>query len=156
MMEKSKQPFGFFDTGHPGTYVLESLNMKTSWEYIYQNRDILLKVDQYGPVSAQAYPPEDIMVFKREKDDRYSKWLVWLQCESLNHGQPFTNFYRPVTEGSPDREPENLKIIFYPHKAVYSFSMGQLFIETVFFVPRHGSEIIMRFSLKNQGKMSSI
>ena len=152
MMEKSKQPFGFFDTGHPGTYVLESLNMKTSWEYIYQNRDILLKVDQYGPVSAQAYPPEDIMVFKREKDDRYSKWLVWLQCESLNHGQPFTNFYRPVTEGSPDREPENLKIIFYPHKAAYSFSMGQLLIETVFFVPRHGSEIIMRFSLKNQGK----
>lgn len=149
-MEKENQ-FGFFDTDNPGTYVLKHLNMKTSWEYIYQNRDILLKVDQYGPISAQACPPEDIMLFKREKDDRYSKWLVWLQSESLNNGQPFTNFYRPVTVGRPDQEPENLKIVFYPHKAVYSFSVEQLYIETIFFVPRKGSEIVMQCSLENRG-----
>ncbi len=48
---------------------MKSLNLPTPpWDYIYQNRGILLKVDQYGPVYTQAYPPGDVMLFKRESD----------------------------------------------------------------------------------------
>ena len=31
-------------------YELNNLNMPSAWEYIYQNQDFLLKVDQFGPV----------------------------------------------------------------------------------------------------------
>ena len=46
-------------------YEINTFDLPTSWEYIYENKDILLKVDQFGPVYAQANPPGDIMLFKR-------------------------------------------------------------------------------------------
>ncbi len=40
----------------PAGYEINSLDMETSWEYIFQNRDILLRLDQFGPVNAQLRP----------------------------------------------------------------------------------------------------
>lgn len=141
--------YGHFLPEEPAGYEITRLDMKTPWEYIYQNRDVLLRVDQFGPVNAQAYPPGDIMLFKREKDERFSRWLVWLQSDSLNGGMPFTNFFRPVVSGNPNREPEDLKIRFLPHEAVYSYSFEGLRVETSFFVPNHGTDLYMECRVTN-------
>ena len=86
-------------------FTIKSLNVPASWEYIYQNRDVLLKVDQFGPVYVQAHPPGDIMLFKRENGQKFSSWMVWLTSDEFL--EPFTNFYRPVVDGkNPAKEPE--------------------------------------------------
>ena len=76
---------------------IKSLNLPAAWEYIYQNRDILMKVDQYGPVYAQNNPPADIMLFKRESGQRFSNWLVWIK---KNEEAPFNNYFRPQINGA--------------------------------------------------------
>ena len=56
-MDTINGKYGQFDLSRPATYIIHDLGMETSWEYIFQNREILLRLDQYGPVAAQAYPP---------------------------------------------------------------------------------------------------
>ena len=141
--------YGNFLMDEPASYRITSLDMETSWEYIYQNRDILLRMDQFGPVNAQMYPPGDIMLFKREKDDRFSRWLVWLQADEINGGQPFTNFFRPVVSGNPRVMPQNLEIIYRPYEAVYSYELEGLKLCTRFFVPSKGTDIHMEFCVES-------
>lgn len=50
-------------------------NLPVPWEYIYQNGKILLKVDRFGPVYAQADPRSDIMLFKRDSMQKFSSYL---------------------------------------------------------------------------------
>lgn len=74
-------------------YEIYSQNMPTSWEYIYENGDILLKLDQFGPVYAQANPPGGIMLFKCEQHQKYSPWTIRITDRDFN--KSFTNFVRP-------------------------------------------------------------
>ena len=74
-------------------YELNDLNLPSAWEYIYQNQDFLLKVDQFGPVYVQADPPGDILLLRRENGQRFSNWAVWISEEGQ---EPFNNFFRPT------------------------------------------------------------
>ena len=140
--------FGHFDLNTPATYIITDRSMQVPWEYIYQNRDVLLRVDQFGPVNAQAYPPQDIMLFKRERDDKFSKWLYWLQCDEINGGTPFTNFWGPSL-GSPDQQPDATRITYTPWNAVYEYTVGPLTMKTTLFVPRAGCDIVMTLALSS-------
>ena len=73
-------------------YEINTLNLPASWEYIYENGDILLKMDQHGPVYAQANPPGDIMLFKRAQHQKYSPWTIFIK---LSDGESFSNFVNP-------------------------------------------------------------
>lgn len=147
-MTPSRQT-GRFLEGCAG-YELYTLNLPTSWEYIYQNRDILLKVDQYGPVYAQAHPPADILLFRREGGQKFSNWIVWIQKEGQ---EPFTNFFRPQMNAEKfEREPEALCIRYLPHEASYTFIQDGMRISTSFEIPLHGTEIIMKLELSNLEK----
>lgn len=131
-------------------FTIKSLDVPTSWEYIYQNRDVLLKVDQFGPVYVQAHPPGDIMLFNRENGQKFSSWMVWLTSDEFS--EPFTNFFRPLVNGkNPSKEPENLEISFRPECASYSFQNEGLRLCTEFIIPAHGTEIAMKFKVKNVG-----
>lgn len=127
-------------------YEIHTLNLPTSWEYIYENKDILLKVDQFGPIYAQAHPPGDIMLFKREQHQKYSPWCIHLQFED---GERITNFFRPNKLSVKD-EPENLKIVYCPECATYSFTYHGMEIETELFVPNKGVTVVYKFRAKNQ------
>lgn len=131
-------------------FEINSLNLPSTWEYIYQNRDALLKLDEAGPVYAQETPPGGVTMFKRENGQKFSSWAVWISSEQKEDFDPFTNFFRPLVDGkNPQEEPENLKITYLPHKACYSFSHEDFAVKTEFFVPNSGTEIVMRFSIKN-------
>ena len=88
--------YGRFDKDVPAGYILEKGDkLVAPWYYIYQNRKILLYLDQNGPVKVQYEPPSGILVFKREMGEKYSKWQVWIKSDDINHGVPFTNFGKP-------------------------------------------------------------
>lgn len=127
-------------------YEINTLNLPTSWEYIYENRDILLKMDQFGPVYAQAHPPGDIVLFKREQHQKFSPWLINIRSDSF-HGR-ITNYFRPNTL-SVTGEPENLKIEFLPESATYSFNFETISVKTRFIIPKKGTTVAMKFSVKN-------
>lgn len=145
----SRQRWGKFRPDCAGIDLF-SLNLPAPWEYIYQNHDVLLKVDQFGPVYAQANPPGGILLFKREGGQKFSSWNVWLQSDELEDSKPFTNFFRPLVDGSaPSKEPKDLKITYLPHCASYEYRYQNLHVKTEFFVPLHGTEIVMKLYVKN-------
>ncbi len=132
---------------------IKTLNLPTNWEYIYQNRDILMKVDQFGPVYAQANPPADVMLFRRENGQRFSNWLVWIKKDGQ---EPFNNFFRPLLNGADSKsEPEDVSVTFLPEKAIYEFTYKDLKLKTEFAIPLHGKEIVMKLSITNNGKAAS-
>lgn len=143
--------YGKFKTDTAG-YEIKTLNLPTSWEYVYENRDVLLKVDQFGPVYAQAHPPGDIMLFKRETHEKYSPWLI--RIESSAFAGSITNFFRPNTFDA-GVEPHNVSIEFLPECARYSFECQGMAVSTEYIIPNSGTTIVMKFKLKNlsQDKM---
>ena len=48
--------FGRFEN-EPGVYSINKLPESGAFEYIYKNKNILLKVDQFGPSFIQINPP---------------------------------------------------------------------------------------------------
>ena len=102
-------PYGKFIENTAG-YEINDLNLPSAWEYIYQNRDFLLKVDQFGPVYVQADPPGDILLLRREAGQSFSSWTVWI---SEDGQEPFNNFFRPTVNCLRcDELPEALSTVF--------------------------------------------
>lgn len=144
---KSQEKLGEF-ISDSAAFRITSLNLPTSWEYIYQNRDILMKVDQFGPVYIQMDPPGDIQMIRRENAQKFSNWIVWIKKEGA---EPFNNFFRPqINMTNQSKNPDNLNIEFRPEKATYSFINEGLEIKTEFATPLHGREVAMRFSITNK------
>lgn len=144
--KKTGKKLGEFIESTAG-FRITSLNLPSNWEYIYQNRDVLMKVDQFGPVYAQMDPPGDIQMFRRESGQKFSNWIVWIKKEGA---EPFNNFFRPHSNViRQNDEPKNLNIEFLPEKAVYSFENEGLSVKTEFAIPLKGREIAMRFTIEN-------
>jgi hypothetical protein len=142
--------YGRFNQSREASYVIDTLNLPVPWEFIYQNGRILLKVDQFGPVYAQADPPSDIMLFKRDPMQKYSSWLVWIKSPAFSKG-PFCNFFRPnLLGGSPDVVPENLRITYSPEAAVYSFDYEGLSVRTELFCAFERAAAVMRLDVRNE------
>lgn len=138
--------YGSFINNTAG-YAINTVNLPASWEYIYENRDILLKMDQNGPVYAQAHPPGDIMLFKREQHQKFSPWLIHI-CSDSFEGR-LTNFFRPNTL-SVTAEPEKVQIEFLPESATYSYEFASVQLTTRFMIPKQGTTVAMRFSVRNR------
>lgn len=144
--DDNKRLLGEFIPNTAG-FNIKTLNLPTAWEYIYQNRDILMKVDQYGPVYAQNNPPADVMLFKRESGQRFSNWLVWIKKDGED---AFNNYFRPQLSGADTKlEPQDLSVSFLPEKAVYEFTYNGLKLKTELAIPLHGKDIVMRLSITN-------
>ena len=85
--------YGEYDLSRKAAYTVnKSEDLFEPWYYIYQNRKILLYVDQNGPVKIQYQPPSGILVAKRELGEKQSKLQTWIQCDDVNGGVPFSNF----------------------------------------------------------------
>lgn len=148
-MEKA-ETYGHFTQDHPGSYELDSQDMKTSWQYIYQNGQMLLRVDQFGPVDAQLCPPQDIQLFRRERDEKYARWTVWARSEQLCGGEPFCCFGRPSMSAKPDDEPGSIRVLFTPEQAEYVYCRDGLKMTTKFLLPEQGAYIRMECTVCNK------
>ena len=137
--------YGYFDEEIKGGYIITApQKLISSWEYIYENGNVLLKVDQNGPVFVQANPVKDIVLLKREWNEKDPKWNIDILFESPG-GRIKTSVFG-VNKGGK-------RIVrYYPDRAEYETVIDQLKILATLFVPVSGSSAGMYVQIENLGK----
>ena len=149
LSELNLSGYGKFEDDQKAAFTIKTLNLPTSWDYIYQNRSILLRVDQFGMSFAQAFPPSDIVMFMRDRFQKFSMWNTWLMSDEFENGA-FTNFFRP-TPGiqNPSKEPDAAEISFNPSHASYIIENEGIKVETIIFLPRNRPTICQNVRITN-------
>lgn len=148
----SVENLGQFDPRRQATFKILNPSLPAAWEYIYQNRRLLLRVDQHGPVYAQAEPPSDILLFRREAFQAFSSWLVWIRLPG-REPDGFTNFWRPaVGPADPRRAPERFEVCYTPAAAIYTVVHRGIRCVTELFVPPDQAALCLRVALTNTGR----
>ena len=146
---ESSCTYGHFNADvHAGYTLTNSEKLNSPWYYVYQNRKILLSVDQNGPVKIQHAPPSGIFVCKRELGETQSKWQVWVQAEELNGGVPVSNFNSPKLRY--DGEEPVFTVDWAPEKAVYKSEYKNVDIISEIFVPRDKATVCMKTTIVNK------
>ena len=142
--------YGSFNLNKHASYTLTNGEaLKGPWYYLYQNKKILLYVDQNGPVKIQHQPPFGNMLIKREMGEIYSKWLVWIQADNVNDGVPVSNFNNPKL--SFNGETPKFWAEWTPETATYHALFKNAEIVTELFVPQDTATVCMKTTVKNIG-----
>ena len=140
--------FGYYDESVKAGYtVTDAKGLKAPWYYIYQNRKVLLYLDQNGPVKLQYEPPSGILIFKRELGETQSKWQVWVQSKDINEGVPVSNFNSPNLRY--DLPKPKYTINWEPTRAVYTSEYKTAKIITEIFVPSDKATVSMKTTVLN-------
>ena len=149
LSELDLQGYGHFEKDSPATFTLDRLDQPLPWDYIYQNRKLLLKVDQRGPVYSQVDPPSDIVLFRRESFQACSSWMVWLRSNQFAC-KAFTNYFHPTLGGgNPSDRPDRVCVTFAPTVATYQIEHEGLRCVTEVSVPRDKHAVVLRIRLTN-------
>jgi len=151
--EKSNQhcEFGHYQLDKKASYTITASDkLNNPWYYVYQNRKILLYVDQNGPVKVQYEPPSGILVTRRELGETESKWQVWVEAQELNGGVPVSNFNSPKLDYRM-KKPE-YTVSFTPAVATYTSKYDGVDIITDIFVPEDKATVCMKTTIVNKSK----
>lgn len=120
-----------------GGYRIEKLPDAGNYEYIYKNDEILVKVDQYGIVTAQINPPVGEAVFKREEREVGSPVKAY-----FSDGENIFNNFDALRA-------DNVMIEFLPEKSTYRLTFGKTKVITELFVTEKGKRFVMNVTVKN-------
>lgn len=123
----------------PGGYRIEKLPEAGNYEYIYKNDEILVKVDQYGIITAQINPPVGEAVFKREEREVGSPVEVY-----FSGGESVFNNFDALRA-------DKLTIDFLPEKSIYRLTFGKTEVVTELFVTEKNKRFVMNVTVKNLG-----
>ncbi len=134
---------GYFDKERGGGFVITNPDIKYSYEYNLVSEDILLTLDQNGPIKAQARPPEDLVLFRREYGEKLSKWLTFIKV----NGKIYSSFARPSIE-----KPLKTEISYLPERVRYYYEYDGLNLCTELFIPKSGSDVVMTVEIENLSK----
>lgn len=124
----------------PGGYRIEKLPEAGNYEYIYKNDEILVKVDQYGIITAQINPPVGEAVFKREEREVGSPVKAYFS----DRESVFNNF--------DALRADKLTIDFLPEKSIYRLTFGKTEVVTELFVTEKNKRFVMNVTVKNLGE----
>lgn len=137
-----KSNYGYFPD-KLASFVITDTNAEVTSEYVYQNKEILIKVDKFGPIYMQAFPPKDVMIFKRDGQERFSKWQYFITCENST-AKKVSAFSFPRFS-----EPVDGKITYSPEKAEYFYDYGDYTVKTTIAIPLKGSVGMMEVEIVN-------
>lgn len=124
----------------PGGYRIEKLPEAGNYEYIYKNDEILVKVDQYGIITAQINPPVGEAVFKREGREVGSPVKAY-----FSDGESVFNNFDVLRA-------DKLTIDFLPEKSIYRLTFGKTEVVTELFVTEKNKRFVMNVTVKNLGE----
>ena len=124
----------------PGGYRIEKLPEAGNYEYIYKNNEILVKVDQYGIITAQINPPVGEAVFKREEREVGSPVKAY-----FSDGESVFNNFDVLRA-------DKLTIDFLPEKSIYRLTFGKTEVVTELFVTEKNKRFVMNVTVKNLGE----
>lgn len=140
--------YGEYDLSRKAAYTINnSEDLFEPWYYIYQNRKILLYVDQNGPVKIQYQPPSGILVAKRELGEKQSKLQTWIQSDDVNNGVPFSNFNSPVLQLNGIKP--KYTVNWNPTFATYTVEYPEIKVETILFVPFDKATVCVKTNIIN-------
>lgn len=141
--------YGEFDfENHAGYNLTAGDKLVSPWYYVYNNRKVLLYVDQNGPVKVQYQPPHGILVFKREMGETQSKWQVWVSSPDLNEGVAVSNFNSPRIRH--DLKKPEFSVNWTPEMATYTSKYDTADIITKIFVPSDKATVCMKTTVVNK------
>lgn len=123
----------------PGGYRIEKLPEAGNYEYIYKNDETLVKVDQYGIITAQINPPVGEAVFKREEREVGSPVKAY-----FSDGESVFNNFDVLRA-------DKLTIDFLPEKSIYRLTFGKTEVVTELFVTEKNKRFVMNVTVKNLG-----
>lgn len=123
-----------------GGYRIEKLPEAGNYEYIYKNDETLVKVDQYGIITAQINPPVGEAVFKREEREVGSPVKVY-----FSDGESVFNNFDVLRA-------DKLTIDFLPEKSTYRLTFGKTEVVTELFVTEKNKRFVMNVTVKNLGE----
>ena len=118
-------------------YTITELPGVGSYEYIYKNDAVLLKLDQFGISFAQITPPTGIALVTREKREISSPSKIYFDI-----GEGVRNNFDVFAA-------DKLKISFRPESATYELTFGDLEVKTELLVPRERARFILKTTFKN-------
>lgn len=124
----------------PGGYRIEKLPEAGNYEYIYKNDEILVKVDQYGIITAQINPPVGEAVFKREEREVGSPVKAY-----FSDGESVFNNFDVLRA-------DKLTIDFLPEKSIYRLTFGKTEVVTELFVTEKNKRFVLNVTVKNLGE----
>lgn len=124
----------------PGGYRIEKLPEAGNYEYIYKNDETLVKVDQYGIITAQINPPVGEAVFKREEREVGSPVKAY-----FSDGKSVFNNFDVLRA-------DKLTIDFLPEKSIYRLTFGKTEVVTELFVTEKNKRFVMNVTVKNLGE----
>ena len=140
MKQKS---YGYFPD-ELANFVITDTEAPITAEYVYQNKEVLIKVDKFGPIYMQAFPPKDVMLFRRDGQERFSRWQFYITCENASAKKvsafSFPRFSKPI-DG---------KITYSPEKAEYFYDYGEYSVKTTIAIPRVGCIGFMEVEIENK------
>ena len=123
-----------------GGYMLDKLPDAGNYEYILKNDEILIKLDQYGIITAQINPPVGEAVFKREEREIGSPVKVL-----ISDGEKVYDNFGVLSA-------DKLTIDFLPSLSTYSLTFGETVVKTDILVPEKGKRFIVNVTITNNGK----
>ena len=123
-----------------GGYRIEKLPEAGNYEYIYKNDETLVKVDQYGIITAQINPPVGEAVFKREEREVGSPVKAY-----FSDGESVFNNFDVLRA-------DKLTIDFLPEKSIYRLTFGETEVVTELFVTEKNKRFVMNVTVKNLGE----
>ena len=131
------QTYGTFKN-EAGGFTITKLPPVGSYEYILKNDDILVKLDQFGLITAQINPPVGEAVFKREEREVGSPVKTYFSDGS----GLFSNFdvFRA----------DKLTVDFTPQIAAYTITFGKTEVKTEIFVPEKGKKFVVNVTISNK------
>ncbi len=141
--------FGNYNLNEKAGYTITAKDkLVEPWYYIYQNRKILLYLDQNGPVKIQHNPPSGVLIIKRELGEKTSKWQTFVQSKDINNGIAVSNFDRPRL--TQNMEKPITKVEFTPDRAKYISKYKNADIITEIFVPHDKATVSMKTTIVNK------
>lgn len=128
--------YGYFNDDL-GCYTLTDFPKVGNYEYIYKNKEVLVKVDQYGINTCQINPPVGIALVKRERREVSSPIKVYFSFNGKMHHN-FDGF-----------SAKKVEISYAPEKATYLLNFGELSVKTELIIPQNGYRFILRLTFVN-------
>ncbi len=141
--------YGHYNLEAPAGYTItDPKAIPSAWYYIYQNRKILVYVDQNGPVKVQYQPPSGILICKRELGETQSKLQTWIKTDAINNGIPVSNFDSPKLD--LNGEQPKATVDFNATTATYKYEYKNVDIITELFVPYDKATLVIKTTVKNK------
>ena len=125
-------------TGKPGCYTITKLPRVGSYEYIFKNDSLLVKVDQHGIIMAQINPPVGEALVKREPRERTSPIKVY-----FDGGEGVYNTFDGYRA-------DEVNIEYSPERAVYTMRFGSIESKCEIFIASAGERFALRTTLTNK------